>query len=112
MGTRVYDATKEWEVIAEEELSISAASASGLTAANLQPARGTTGVQVTKVTIARIQVESGNIRVGIKATPTASVGYRFTAGDFFDVLGANDLNNMRMISESGTAKVYVTYGAM
>lgn len=103
MGMRNYDATKDWEVISEEEISVGA-TAVGFTASLLVTSDG------KLMDIANVMVTTGSVRSRVTADPTASVGDSFQTYDTFQVNGPNDLRKIRFISESGTSKIFVQYG--
>lgn len=71
-----------------------------------------TAAKITnQVTYALCQVLTNAMRITFEGTDPAgaTTGHLYTAGDFFEVWGHNDLKNLKAIRDSADGSLEVTY---
>ncbi len=88
-----------------EALSVTSGAAVSFTKAKVNPTNLPSAKSV------EITVETQNVRYRYdgKGDPTTSTGHQVLAGGERYVIGINNINQFRMIAETGTATVRVTY---
>lgn len=86
-----------------ETLSATTGSAVGVTAATAFPGNA-------QATYGLFSVETNNIRWRVDGTdPDASTGHLIESGQYFEIHGAENLRNLKMIGSGGTATIQCTY---
>lgn len=88
-----------------EVLSVTSGAATGFSPAKINPPRSTSAKMV------EITIETQNIRYRYdgQGSPTTTTGHQIVAGTQRFVIGINNINQFRMIAETGTATVRATF---